>query len=85
MIKELLFAEPSFTQTGVWCDLNPAIDPAEWAYVCRAVGKLNADQFEALHNKFKRNTCHNTMRTQKTMPLVSIGPSGIGGYSQNES
>ena len=31
----LLFSEPSIAETGVWCTLNPGIDPAEWAFhVC---------------------------------------------------
>jgi len=43
-----LFSEPSFAETGVWCILNPGIDPSEWAGLCRYIGSLNSDDFKQL-------------------------------------
>lgn len=42
----LLFSEPSYSETGVWCILNPGIDPAEWAGLCRFLGKMSTDDFK---------------------------------------
>ena len=42
----LLFSEPSIAETGVWCILNPGIDPAEWAGLCRLLGKMSPDEFK---------------------------------------
>ena len=41
----LLFSEPSIAETGVWCTLNPGIDPAEWAGICRKIGQLSPNRF----------------------------------------
>ncbi|MBN1547552.1 MAG: hypothetical protein JW902_12930, partial [Syntrophaceae bacterium] len=30
----VLFSEPLYTETGVWCELAPGIDPAQWAEIC---------------------------------------------------
>jgi hypothetical protein len=32
--QELLFSEPSITETGVWCNLSESLDPAKWAMLC---------------------------------------------------
>lgn len=47
----LLFSEPSIAETGVWCTLNVGIDPAEWAGLCRILGKLPPCQFQAVKSK----------------------------------
>ena len=26
----VLFSEPLYTETGVWCEIGPCIDPAQW-------------------------------------------------------
>ena len=44
----MLFSEPSYSDTGVWCQLNQEIDPAEWARVCRYIGQMAAEEFEEL-------------------------------------
>ena len=84
----LLFSEPSITETGVWCTLNPGIDPAEWAGLCRFLGEMGSDKFKKVEKKvllspdsfltrfrrlfsFKQEECMG-------IPLVSLGPSGIG-------
>lgn len=41
----LLFSEPSIAETGVWCDLSTGVDPAEWASLCRHIGKLSPREF----------------------------------------
>jgi len=51
MSKGLLFAEPSIAETGVWCNLNDGIDPAEWASLCRFIGNLSPREFEAVRKK----------------------------------
>ena len=44
----MLFSEPSYSDTGVWCQINPSIDPREWARVCRHIGQMAAEEFEEL-------------------------------------
>lgn len=75
----LLFSEPSIAETGVWCELNDGIDPGEWASLCRYVGKLSPREFGKVRRKV---VCR--QGRMAGMPLVSIGPSGIGGRYQRE-
>ena len=42
----LLFSEPAYSETGVWCQLNEGIDPAQWAEACRYLGTLTPNQFQ---------------------------------------
>ena len=90
----LLFSEPSIAETGVWCSLNEGIDPKEWASVCRFIGNLSPREFgivrrkvvgspNSLRNRVKRVFCCSEDR-MAGMPLVSFGPSGIGGEYQRE-
>jgi hypothetical protein len=51
----ILFSEPSIAETGVWCELNPGIDPAQWAYLCRYLGTRNPEEFQKLHSKILPN------------------------------
>ena len=44
----LLFSEPSYSDTGVWCQLNQEIDPAQWARVCRHIGQMATEEFNEL-------------------------------------
>ena len=75
----LLFSEPSIAETGVWCELADGIDPAEWASLCRYIGKLGAREFEVARRKVVGSP-----GSMAGMPLVSMGPSGIGGRYQRE-
>ena len=75
----LLFSEPSIAETGVWCSLNEGIDPAEWASLCRFLGNLSPREFEIVKKRVV-----SSQGSLVGMPLVSIGPSGIGGEYQRE-
>ena len=75
----LLFSEPSFSETGVWCSLSDGIDPAEWASLCRYIGNLGVREFREVVGVVKGRE-----DAPVGMPLVSIGPSGIGGEYQRE-
>ena len=84
----VLFAEPSIAETGVWCSLSEGIDPAQWARLCRFIGTKSPREFETIVKMVKGmgSTSSVTAETAKDvrMPLVSIGPSGIGGEYQWE-
>jgi len=45
MSQGLLFSEPAYSETGVWCTLADGIDPAQWAGICRKIGQLSPDRF----------------------------------------
>ena len=86
----LLFSEPSEAETGVWCALSDGINPSQWAKICRFIGTLKRDEFEhicgtimpSFQTRKRLNFCS---QKEAPMPLVSIGPSGIGGQFQTES
>ena len=89
----LLFSEPSIAETCVWCELSEGIDPAQWANLCRYIGNLTLKEFEYVRrnilskpvnvkNRQKRIRHHSDDFAK--IPLVSIGPSGIGGEYQKE-
>ena len=84
----LLFSEPSIAETGVWCKLADGIDPAQWASLCRFIGTRSPREFDAIVKmvKGRKNSGSVSAETAKDvrMPLVSIGPSGIGGEYQWE-
>lgn len=42
----LLFSEPDIAETGVWCQLSEGIDPENWAYICRYLGRLSPTEFK---------------------------------------
>ena len=85
----LLFSEPSVAETGVWCSLTEGIDPAKWARVCRYIGTRTREEFERVtdqimsDNRCQRKQYHPAGLSLRT-PLLSIGPSGIGGQFQQE-
>ena len=86
----LLFSEPSVAETGVWCALSEGIDPSKWARLCRFLGTLKHDEFEHICDNLmstpqKRIMHHCEQKRISPMPLISIGPSGIGGQFQAES
>jgi len=90
----LLFSEPSIAETCVWCELSEGIDAAEWASLCRHIGTLSPAEFECVREKIlpksisvkskPKRVCHRSDDVV-TIPLVSIGPSGIGGDYQREA
>jgi hypothetical protein len=89
----LLFSEPSIAETCVWCELSEGIDPGEWASLCRYIGTLTFKEFECVKKKILPKPAENKSKSQGvsyhsddsvTIPLVSIGPSGIGGEYQRE-
>jgi hypothetical protein len=84
----LLFAEPSIAETGVWCSLSEGIDPAQWASLCRFIGTRSPREFDAIVKMVKGGSNFTAASVEKAqdirMPLVSIGPSGIGGQYQRE-
>ncbi len=85
----LLFAEPSVAETGVWCTLSEGIDPADWAAVCRYIGSLNPEKFQRIREGILPHTgCENEEYCRTSdftgIPLISIGPSGLGGKYQRE-
>ena len=90
----LLFSESSIAETCVWCELSEGIDPAEWASLCRHIGTLSPEELERIKSEIMpkphhlksrlRKTCSHTNRMVR-IPLVSLGPSGIGGEYQEEN
>jgi len=91
MSQGLLFSEPSISETGVWCTLAPEIDPAEWAGVCRQIGQFGLLKFQLLKQLLRASEGSESIpmpnprrKAYVQPPLVSIGPSGIGGEYQRE-
>jgi len=87
----LLFSEPSIAETGVWCTISEEIDPAEWAGVCRKIGRLSLLKFQLLRQLLRASESSETppmppqgRKPYVEPPLISIGPSGIGGQYQRE-
>ena len=82
-------------EVAVWSKLSPGISPSEWASLCRFIGSLSPGEFSTMaslvsaHQRFK-----NAVKRQvggvlgyplaEDIPLVSAGPSGIGGAYQKE-
>lgn len=81
--QAVLFSEPNYSETGVWVELSEGIDPADWAYLCRYIGKMSPKEF----NKVKRRIYGNHDSLLKRfrslfkfeqeefegIPLVSVG------------
>jgi len=44
--QNLLFTEPLYTETGLWCELADGIDPARWAKIARRLGNLSPVEFK---------------------------------------
>jgi len=87
----LLFSEPSVAETGVWCNLSEGINPTQWAMLCRYIGTLSPTEFERVKGRIitKSDSTKSELKRlcnhmDVTIPLVSIGPSGIGGDYQSE-
>ena len=91
MSQGLLFSEPTIAETGVWCELSEEIDPAQWAGICRQIGRFSIVKFQLLKQLLRSAESSMTIemgdpgrKTYVQPPLVSIGPSGIGGEYQRE-
>lgn len=95
MSKSQSFNELSSSLHAVWSKLALGVDPARWAWLCRRLGQMSRDEFE----RFCRQTeaqlserlptdCSQFLKDRKNqdnaLPLVSIGPSGLGGLYQKE-
>lgn len=83
LAQGLLFSEPSISETGVWCSLSDGIDPAQWANFCRFVGSRSPREFDAIVQMVRGMEGRQVGRSVR-VPLVSVGPSGIGGQYQRE-
>lgn len=90
----LLFSEPSIAETCVWCELSEGIDPAQWADLCRYIGNMTHKEFGHVKRKILSEPTNVKSRQKRILhrsdnfvkiPLVSIGPSGIGGQYQRET
>jgi len=83
----VLFWEPLYTETGVWCELTPGIDPAQWAGLCRHIGTLSSRQFRQAQKKVLPNPDSVMSRLRRIfcfeewevsgVPLVCWGPEGL--------
>lgn len=88
----LLFSEPSIAEACVWCELTEGIDPPQWASLCRYIGTLTCKEFEVVKRKIISHPNNVTGKIKRLhqsdeivkIPLISIGPSGIGGQYQIE-
>lgn len=92
--QDVLFSQACITETGLWCELSPGIDPVDWARVCRFLGHLHPDRFQAVRSLLRHITADETTppgsesqrhpQAAPSRPLVSLGPSGLGGPYQWE-
>ena len=85
MSQGLLFSEPTIAETGVWCELSEDIDPAQWAGVCRQIGKFSLLKFQLLKQVLSSSESSEAItmpdssrKTYVCPPLLSIGPSFYG-------
>ena len=85
--QALLFSEPLYTETGVWCELSVGLDPVEWASVCRILGTLSPREFrrvkrkllpnpDSLINRFKRLFSFEEWEVDG-VPVVSLSHDGL--------
>ena len=83
----LLFSEPDIAETGVWCQLSDGIDPENWAYICRYLGRLSPDELkraqkrvfgnpDSVFNRLKRLFRFEQIRYEG-IPIVCLGYSGV--------
>ena len=96
MSKLSVFNELDGVEYGVWCEVSVGIDPTQWASLCRWLGHLEPDQFNDLLKQLRRRrliagakrlataVLGTTGPTQQQTPVISVGPSGLGGQYQKE-
>lgn len=96
-LQACLFSESSVMETGLWCELAEGIDPLDWANLCRFLGQQRSQTFATIARKLLAeatlacsgpvapglNPAQTPLRPAQP-PLISLGPSGIGGRYQNE-
>jgi hypothetical protein len=92
MVKSqgILFSEPSIAETGVWCELNPGIDPAQWAYLCRYLATRNPEEFQKLQDTIYPNPDPVMSRLKRVFrfqqaEVVGVPVVWMGQSSQNPS
>lgn len=99
MSKTSVFNELSQSPHAVWSPLAPGIDPKQWARVCRIIGQLNPTDFQKIYQegacgqrrklvrvlrRFVQDVLSYDAEVPPDTPLVSRGPSGLGGPYQVE-
>ena len=83
------------SEVSVWTKLSPGIPHETWASLCRSIGNLSPSEFRTVVTFLNAHKClKNALKRQvggilgqnkgKDLPLVSAGPSGIGGEYQVE-
>ncbi len=92
--QDVLFSQACIAETGLWCELAPGIDPVDWARICRFLGHLRPDRFQTVCAWLRRIAENEisppqpearvSAHTAPSKPLVSLGPSGLGGPYQRE-
>ena len=92
--KRLLLVKPSITETCVWRELFEVIYPAKCARLHLYIGKFRLKFFQFIRRKIVAKSTRVENESTKTRkrkdhmartPLISIGPSGIGGDYQEET
>jgi hypothetical protein len=90
------FNEMGNSEYAVWCKVTPGIDPAQWALLCRLLGRLTPREFTKIYRKTRLRRMGKLLLQLQEMdlrensspadklPVVSIGPSGRGGPYQRE-
>ena len=83
----LLFSEPLYTETGVWCELSEVLEPKEWALLCRYIGTLSPKEFRGVRKKVYSNPDSIISRFKRLfvfeqwetagLPLVCLDPAGM--------
>ena len=48
MSQSQTFNELGVGEIAVWCRLNPGIDPAQWAYLCRKIGIFSPWKYDVI-------------------------------------
>ena len=96
MSEERVFNELGNASCGVWCRLRPGIDPGDWSSLCRSLGRLRAEEFARIYSKRHRAKLRRAVTrfladllaydadVPPGTPVVSRGPSGLGGVYQKE-
>lgn len=98
MSQSQTFNELGVGEIAVWCRLNPGIDPAQWASLCRCLGSISPTQFDEIYIRIlsRRYRLKSAIKRyvvglirfdeEETgdIPLVSAGPSGLRGEYQRE-
>ncbi len=98
-LNSRIFNDLGVGEFSVWANLNPELDPGIWAQLCRSIGSLSQGEFSAIVSHLSlRNSLKGHMRgkmgiewsssrgqvNRQEMPIVILGPSGIGGEYQRE-